>query len=59
MESLNLGELKGKKDISQVLYAVNSYSAKLINEKLKGQEYHNIWQGNIYDEVIRSEKMYF
>lgn len=54
-----LVELKGEEDISQVLYSVNSYSAKLINEQLEGQEYRKIWQGETYDEVIRSEKMYF
>ncbi|MCF7890720.1 transposase [Candidatus Bipolaricaulota bacterium] len=54
-----LVELKGEKDISQVLYSVNSYSSKLINERLEGEEYRKIWQGDAYDVVIRSEKMYF
>jgi len=52
-------ELGDEEDISEILYAVNSYSAKLINEKLEGEEYEKIWRGNIYDEVIRSKKMYF
>ena len=51
-------ELSGDKDISQVLYAVNSYSAKLINEGINQDKARKIWQGEAFDEVIKSEDMY-
>ncbi|MBI3913836.1 MAG: transposase [Chloroflexi bacterium] len=53
---LNVGK---KKTISQILHAVDSYTATLINETLGNKTKVKIWQGNPWDEMIRNEKMYW
>jgi putative transposase len=53
---LNAGE---KKTISQILHAVNSYTATLINRQLSHDTKSKIWEGNPWDEVIRDEEMYW
>jgi putative transposase len=53
---LNVGE---KKTISQVLHAVNSYTATLVSEQLGRHTKVKIWQGEPRDEVIRDEDMYW
>jgi REP element-mobilizing transposase RayT len=53
---LNVGQ---KKTISQILHAVNSYTATLINGRLGHDRKIKIWQGEPWDEVIRSETMYW
>ena len=49
----------GDKDLSDILYAVHSYSAKLINENMDEDGQKKIWQGNAFDEVIRSEDTFY
>ena len=47
------------KSISQILHAVHSYTATLINRKLGHGTKVPIWQGSAWDEVIRDEDMYW
>ena len=53
---LNVGV---KKTISQILHAVHSYTATLINTQLGQITKIKVWEGNAWDEVIRSEEMYW
>ena len=53
---LNVGE---KKTISQILQAVNSYTTTRINDLLGHTSKTKIWQGEVRDEVIRNENMYW
>ena len=53
---LNVGK---KKTISQILHDVNSFTATLINEELRNKTKVKIWQGKPWDEIIRSEEMYW
>ena len=53
---LNVGE---RKTVSQILHAVHSYSATVINGLLGQAVKIKIWQGNARDEVIRNEDMYW
>ncbi len=48
-----------EKTISQILHAVNSYVATLVNEQLGQQPKRKVWQGRPWDEVIRDEDMYW
>lgn len=48
-----------EKTISQILHAVNSYIATLVNRQLGYQSKIKIWQGDPWDEVIRDENMYW
>ena len=51
---LNVGT---KKTISQILHAVNSFTATLIN-RLSGHDIKSkVWEGDPWDEVIRDENM--
>ncbi|MBS3737290.1 transposase [Candidatus Bipolaricaulota bacterium] len=52
-------QINGDHNLSRILYAVHSYSSKLINERLDGEDREKIWQGDAFDEVIRSEDMYY
>jgi len=51
---LNVG---AQKTISQILHAVNSYTATLINQSLGHEIKIKIWEGNAWDEVVRNENM--
>lgn len=53
---LNVGALK---TISQILNAVNSYIATLINREQGRKIKEKIWEGRPWDEVIRDEEMYW
>jgi putative transposase len=49
-----------EKTISQILHAVHSYTATLINEELGHQKSKiKIWQGEAWDEVIRDQDSYW
>ncbi len=48
-----------KKTISQILHAVNSYTATQINQILGNERKIKIWQGNAWDKVIRDPAMYW
>jgi len=50
--------VEGGKNISQIIHAINSYSATKINEKLDNGVKEKIWQGDPWTEVIRNEKMF-
>jgi putative transposase len=50
----NVGEAK---TISQILHAVNSYTATLLNQRLGQALKIKIWEGHPWDEVIRDEDM--
>ena len=52
---LNVGR---KKTISQILHAIHSYTATLINQHLGFGKKTKIWEGNPWDVVIRDEDMY-
>jgi len=52
---LQVGE---KKTISQILHAVNSYTATQVNQSLGNEQKIKIWQGKPWDKVIRDSKMY-
>ena len=52
-------KLSEENQISRILYAIHSYSSKLINESLDRKHSGKIWQGNAFDEVIKSENMYY
>lgn len=52
-------EVSGEKTISQILHAVNSYTATLINQMLGHAVKIKIWQGQPWDEIIRDENMYW
>ena len=52
-------KLNEKNRISRILYSIHSYSSKLINESLDRERPGKIWQGNAFDEVIKSENMYY
>ena len=43
------------KTISQILHAVNSYSATLLNQRLGQAPKIKIWEGHAWDEVVRDE----
>jgi len=47
------------KTIAQILHAVNSYTATLINRQLGHAPKTPVWQGHPWDEVIRDEDMYW
>ena len=53
---LQVGE---KKTISQILHAVNSFTATQINQSLGIERKVKIWQGKPWDKVIRDSKMYW
>jgi len=53
---LNVGV---KKTISQILHAVHSYTATLNNKQLGQITKIKVWEGNAWDEVVRSEEMYW
>gem|GEM_PF-6609860 len=53
---LNVGVMK---TISQILHAVHSYTATLINKQLDQITKIKVWEGNAWDEVVRSEEMYW
>lgn len=53
---LNVGK---KKTISQILHAVDSYTATRINQQVGNKTKVKIWQGGSWDEIIRTEKMYW
>ena len=53
---LQVGE---KKTISQILHAVNSFTATQINQTLGSERKVKIWQGKPWDKVIRDSKMYW
>ena len=53
---LNVGT---KKTISQILHAVDSYIATLINQPVGNRTKTKIWQGGSWDEIIRNEEMYW
>ena len=53
---LRVGE---KKIISQILHAVNSFTATQINQTLGNERKIKIWQGRPWDKVIRDSKMYW
>lgn len=48
-----------EKSISEIIHAINSYSARLINETIGNVKYEKIWQGQPWTEVIRNEEMYW
>jgi putative transposase len=48
-----------KKDISQILHAVHSYTASLINRELGNREKVKIWQGKAWDVVARDDDTYW
>ncbi len=47
-----------KKTISQILHAIDSYTATLINQRLGNKTKVKIWQGKPWDEIVRDEEMY-
>ncbi len=47
------------KTISQILHAVDSLTATLINEHLSNTTKAKVWQGRPWDEIIRDEEMYW
>lgn len=47
------------KTISQILHAINSYTATLINRQLGHAPKIPVWQGHAWDEAIRDEDMYW
>jgi len=47
------------KTISQVLHAVHSFTATLINQHLNSLDAKKIWQGNAWDVVARDEAAYW
>ena len=53
---LNVGK---QKTISQILHAVDSYTATLINQYVGNKIKVKIWQGGSWDEIIRSDDMYW
>jgi putative transposase len=53
---LTVGE---NKTISQILHAVNSYTDTLVCRQLGLQNKVKVWAGDVWDEVIRSEQMYW
>jgi len=53
---LNVGQ---QKTISQILHAINSYTVTLVSQQLEQTLKPKIWEGNPWDEVIRSEEMYW
>ncbi len=53
---LNVGK---KKTISQILHAVDSYTATLVNRQVRNKIKVKIWQGRPWDEMIRNEEMYW
>jgi REP element-mobilizing transposase RayT len=48
-----------KKTVSQILHAVNSYTATLLNHELGYKNKIKIWKGNPWDSVIVDEDMYW
>ena len=48
-----------EKIISEIMHAVNSYIATVINKDLEKLGKIKIFQGRFWDEVIRSEDMYW
>ncbi len=52
-------EVGASKTVSQILHAVNSYTATLINRRLGCAVKQKVWQGAAWDVVIRSEAMYW
>ncbi|HOQ98252.1 MAG TPA: transposase [Anaerolineae bacterium] len=49
-----------RKTISEILHVVDSYVATLVNQYLgKWERKVKVWQGRPWDEVIRSEEMYW
>jgi putative transposase len=48
-----------KKTISQILHAVNSYTATLINKVLDQEVKMKIFQRGYWDEIIRDQDMYW
>lgn len=51
---LNVGATK---TISQILHAVNSYSATLLNQAMGQALKIKVWEGHAWDEVIRDDDM--
>ena len=52
-------KIEGDKNLSQILYAVHSYSAKRINENIDRKDRQRVWQRDTFDEAIRSKNMYY
>jgi len=50
---------EGKKTISQILHAVHSYTATLINQQLGNTSKTKIWQGKAWDIVARDDGAYW
>jgi putative transposase len=48
-----------KKTISQILHAIHSYTATLINQQLRGKVKVKIWQGKAWDVVARDDDAYW
>jgi REP element-mobilizing transposase RayT len=48
-----------EKTISQILHAVNSYTATEINQAMGMQTKIKIWEGNAWDVVIYNDFMYW
>jgi putative transposase len=48
-----------EKTIAQILHAVNSYTATLINQQLGHDVKTPVWQGRPWDQVIRNQDMYW
>jgi len=48
-----------QKTISQILHAVHSYTATLINQQLNSGSKVKIWQGKAWDVVTRDEAAYW
>ncbi len=48
-----------KKTISQILHAIHSYTATLINQQLNSVDKVKIWQGKAWDIVARNESAYW
>ncbi len=47
------------KTISQILHAVHSYSATLINQRLGHTKKEKVWLGGAWDKEIINDKMYW
>jgi putative transposase len=48
-----------KKTISQILHAVHSFTATIINQKFENTNKIRIWQGKAWDVVARDEAAYW
>ena len=50
--------VEGEENISQIIHAINSYSATEINKNLDNKPKEKVWQGDPWTEVIRNEDMF-